>query len=84
MSASQLAWAKARAEKMLREGVEKVKADTSDTAAFNESFVEGLAQMAYAAGLIDDEALAYWEQTKRVAAHERWKRLCAKIGRSAA
>lgn len=84
MSASQLAWAKAAAEKMLREEIEKVTTDISETAAYNESFVEGLAQMAYAVGLIDDAALAYWEQTRDAAQHERWKRLHAKIGKEAA
>ncbi|MDV7209947.1 hypothetical protein [Azotobacter beijerinckii] len=83
MSASQLEGAKARAMKMLREGIEKVKTDTSETAAYNESYVEGLAQMAYAAGLINDAALAYWEKTRADAQHERWLRLNAKIGRAA-
>ena len=83
MSASQLAWAKAKAQSILRQEIEKVRTDTSETAAFNESYVEGLVQMAYAADLIDDEALAYWEQTRRAASQERWRRLHAKIGAAA-
>lgn len=58
MNVSNLEWAKAKAEQMLRNQVEQIAKSQFPAS----DFAEGMVEMAYGCGLITDAGYAYWRR----------------------
>jgi len=63
MSASEMEWAKAKADSLIRQMIDKVGESIWPA----PNFCEGLIQMAYATGLIGDARLGYWQRRLELA-----------------
>ncbi|MEE4463884.1 hypothetical protein V2S84_17545, partial [Azotobacter chroococcum] len=71
MSASQRAWDKAKAEKMIRSEIESIGKSQYPS----QWFAQGMIELAYALGLLTDNDLLYWRDLARSAADNRWEQL---------
>lgn len=63
MSASEMEWAKAKADSLIRQVIDKVGESIWPT----PNFCKELIQMAYTAGLIGDVRLGYWQRRLELA-----------------
>lgn len=63
MSASEMEWAKAKADSLIRQMIDKVGESIWPA----PNFCKELIQMAYAAGLIGDVRLGYWQRRLELA-----------------
>lgn len=63
MSASEMEWAKAKADSLIRQVIDRVGESIWPT----PNFCNELIQMAYAAGLIGDVRLGYWQRRLELA-----------------
>jgi hypothetical protein len=70
---SQCELMKARAERLIRQQVEQVAVSQCPA----PDLCDGMIQMAYAAGLITDTGLGYWQRTLDLAVDKRRRELCA-------
>jgi len=71
MSASQRAWDKAKAEKMIRHEIESIGKSKCPS----EWFAQGMIELSYALGLLTDNDHLYWRNSASAAADNRWKQL---------
>lgn len=71
MSQSQVEWAKAKAEQVLRRQVEVIGLSKLPDA----DYALGMVEMAYATGQLDDVRLGYWRQAVENAVNERRQEL---------